>query len=155
MQTQTRREREEALRLVDLAFSGFMSRSALPRLRQRVTSAVGAGVDFAAFPMLGRIATWGPIRPTDLADRIGLDISTVSRRIADLQKASLVRRTPDPDDRRAHLVETTRKGQRVVERLREVRSSLLEEALRGWSTDEIRTLADSLGRFTSALTELA
>lgn len=154
MRTEVTLAREEALRSVELAFSGFMSRSALPRLRQRVTDAVGAGVDFAAFPLLGRIAMWGPIRPTDLSERIGFDISTVSRRIADLEKSGLVRRAPDPADRRAHLVETTRKGERVVKRLREVRSSLLEEALQGWSTDEIRTLADSLGRFTSALAEL-
>jgi DNA-binding MarR family transcriptional regulator len=155
VRTEVERERDEALRSVDLAFSGFMSRSALPRLRQRVTDAVGAGVDFAAFPLLGRVAMWEPIRPTDLADRVGLDISTVSRRIADLEKSGLIRRTPDPEDRRAHLVETTRKGQRVMKRLREVRSDLLQQALEGWSTDEIRTLADSLGRFTSALAELS
>jgi DNA-binding MarR family transcriptional regulator len=147
--------RAAALRSVDAAFSGFMSRSALPRLRQRVTRAVGAGVDFAAFPMLGRIAMWGPLRPSDLSERMGLDLSTVSRRIADLEREGMVRRTPDPEDRRAHLLEVTRKGRRVVQRLRDARSSLLEEALEGWSTEDIRALAESLERFTAALAELS
>jgi DNA-binding MarR family transcriptional regulator len=147
--------RADALRSVDLAFSGFMARSALPRLRQRVTEAVGAGVDFSAFPVLGRIATWGPIRPSDLAEQVGLDLSTISRRISDLEAAGLVKRTPDPDDRRAHLLEVTRKGGRVVKRLRDARSTLVAEALEGWSTDEIRTLANALDRFTSALSDLA
>jgi DNA-binding MarR family transcriptional regulator len=146
--------RAAALRSVDLAFAGFMSRSALPRLRQRVTAAVGAGVDFAAFPLLARVSMWGPIRPSDLSERVGLDLSTVSRRIADLERAELLRRTPDPGDRRAHLLEVTGKGRRVVRRLRDVRRGLLEEALRGWSTQEIRALADSLDRFTSALADL-
>ncbi|MGZ4114507.1 MAG: MarR family winged helix-turn-helix transcriptional regulator [Actinomycetota bacterium] len=159
MRTATRGDRADdraaALQSVEGAFAGFMSRSALPRLRQRVTEAVGAGLDFAAFPLLGRIVMWGPIRPSELSDRMGLDLSTVSRRITDLEKEGMVRRTPDPDDRRAHLLEVTRKGERAVERLRQARSSLLEEALEGWSTDEIRALAESLGRFTTALADLA
>jgi DNA-binding MarR family transcriptional regulator len=155
MRTAIGDDRAAALRRVEDAFAGFMSRSALPRLRQRVTEAVGAGVDFAAFPLLGRIAMWGPIRPSELSDRMGLDLSTVSRRITDLEKEGMVRRAPDPDDRRAHLLEVTPKGERVVQRLRQARSSMLEEALEGWSTGEIRALAASLDRFTSALAELA
>lgn len=120
-----------------------------------MTEAVGAGIDFAAFPMLARIASWGPVRTSELAERVGLDISTVSRRSADLEAAGLVWRAPDPNDRRAHLLQITRKGSQLVDRMREVRSALLEEALEGWSTAQIRELADVLGRFTSALAELS
>lgn len=147
-------ERGDALAAVENAFSGFMARSSLPRLRDRVTAAVGAGIDFAGFPMLARIDSWGPLRTTELAERIGLDISTVSRKTADLEEAGLVIRAPDPHDRRANLLEVTRKGKLMVVRLREVRSALLEEALEGWSTTEIQELAEVLGRFTSALAEL-
>jgi DNA-binding MarR family transcriptional regulator len=140
---------------VENAFSRFMARSSLPRLRQRVTEAVGAGVDFSAFPTLARVASWGPLRTSELAERMGLDVSTVSRRIADLEQAGLVDRAPDPDDRRAHLLQITGAGTRLVERMRQVRSGLLEEALGGWSTEQIQELADVLGRFTSALAELS
>jgi DNA-binding MarR family transcriptional regulator len=148
-------ERAEALRNVERAFGAFMSRSALPRLRQRLVGAVGAGLDFSAFPILGRIALWGPIRPSDLADRVGFDLSTVSRRIAELERARLVRRTPDPHDGRAQLVETTSKGARIVGRLREARSAMLEEALGRWSTDDIEALAGSLERFANALADVS
>jgi len=151
----TTTDRSEALAAVESSFSGFMTRAALPRLRQRITEAVGGGIDFGSFPMLARIATWGPLRTSDLAERMGLDVSTVSRRTADLEEAGLVRRTPDPDDRRAHLLDLTARGARMLARLREARGALLQEALAAWSTDEIRVLADSLGRFTSALADLA
>ena len=44
-----------------------------------------AGIDPAGFPMLRWIEVWGPLRVTDLAERIGLDASTVSRRVRDLE----------------------------------------------------------------------
>lgn len=148
-------DRDAVLAAVENAFSGFMARSSLPRLRQRITAAVGTGVDSSGFPMLARIESWGPLRTTDLAERIGLDVSTVSRKTSDLEEAGLVIRAPDPHDRRAHLLEVTRKGKLMVVRMREVRSALLEEALQGWSTAEIRELADVLARLTSALAELS
>jgi DNA-binding MarR family transcriptional regulator len=147
-------ERADALAAVESAFSGFMSRSSLPKLRERVTAAVGAGVDFGGFAMLARIESWGPLRTSELAERIGLDISTVSRKTADLEGAGLVIRAPDPHDRRAHLLEVTRKGKLMVVRMREVRSALLEETLHGWSTAEIQKLARMLERFASALAEI-
>ncbi len=49
----------------------------------------------------------GPARISQLADRIGLDVSTTSRKVAELEAAGLVARTLDPGDRRAALVSTT------------------------------------------------
>lgn len=154
MGTPAQIQRSDALAAVENAFSGFVGRSSLPKLRERITALVGAGIDFSAFPLLARVESLGPLRMTELAERIGLDISTVSRKMADLEEGGFVIRAPDPLDRRAHLLEVTRKGRLMVVRLREVRSALLEEALQGWSTAEIQELANVLGRFTSALAEL-
>jgi DNA-binding MarR family transcriptional regulator len=147
-------DRAEALASIESVFSRFASRSSLPRLHQRVRAAVGEGVDAAAFPVLARIAARGRVRTSDLAESIGLDASTVSRKIADLAEAGLVRREPDPEDGRAHLLEVTERGRAVVARMRKVRSELLEEALHAWPTIEIRELAAMLDRFTAALADL-
>jgi DNA-binding MarR family transcriptional regulator len=136
---------------VEDAFSRFVSRSSLPRLRERVSAAAGSGVDFAGHRVLARVDEWGPVRATDLADRVGLDLSTVSRRLADLEEAGLVRRTIDPDDRRAQLVEATPRGRKVLERLRRARRALIEEALEGWPTEDLVALGDLLSRFGAAL----
>jgi DNA-binding MarR family transcriptional regulator len=147
-------DRAAALAGVEEAFASFASRASLPRMRERFAAAVGAGIDPSGYPLLGRIASLGPVRTTDLAERIGLDISTVSRKVGDLEEAGLVARETDPDDRRAHLLEVTPKGRKVVARMQEVRRSLLDVALAGWSAEEIRHLADTLSRFTSALAEV-
>ncbi|HEX7463621.1 MAG TPA: MarR family winged helix-turn-helix transcriptional regulator [Actinomycetota bacterium] len=147
-------DRAAALAKVEEAFIGFASRSTLTRLRERIAAQAGGVIDPAGYPMLGRIRAWGPLRITDLAERVGLDVSTASRRVGDLERAGLVKHVADPDDRRAHLLEVTPKGKRTLARFREAHHALLDEALTEWSPEEIRALADVLARFTSALTNV-
>jgi DNA-binding MarR family transcriptional regulator len=146
-------ERALALARVEEAFAGFVARSSLPRLRDRISAEVGAGVDVAGLHMLARIGSSGPLRATYLAERSGLDVSTVSRRIAELEDAGLVARTRDPDDRRARILQVTAKGRRVLATFRKARSGVLDDALSDWSAEEIRDLAATLSRFTAALAE--
>ncbi len=47
----------------------------------------------------------GPVTVGELADRLGLTMSTVSGVLADLDRAGLVERRPDPADRRRTIVE--------------------------------------------------
>ena len=135
------------------AFAGFAARSSLHRLRDRISAEVGAGVDVAALHTLSRIGSSGPLRATYLAERSGLDVSTVSRRIAELEDAGLVTRTRDPDDRRARILQITPKGRRVLATFRKARSRVLDDALADWPPEEIRSLAVTLSRFTAALSE--
>jgi len=147
------RSRKAALHTVEEAFGGFAARASLPRMRERMTAAVGAGVDLSALRVLARVERAGPIRASDLADVLDLDLSTVSRRVTELEEAGLITRTRDPDDRRASLLEATDEGRAAIERLRTARRSLLEDALADWPTDDVRRLGELLGRFTNALSD--
>jgi DNA-binding MarR family transcriptional regulator len=147
-------DRAAALAKVEEAFTSFASRSSLSRLRERIATAAGGAIDPGGYPMLGRILAWAPLRTTDLAERAGLDVSTASRRVGDLEQAGLVTHVADPDDRRAHLLEVTAKGRRTLTRVREAHLAILDEALAEWSPEEIRALAEVLKRFTSALIEV-
>lgn len=147
-------DRERALAGVEEAFAGFTSRSSLPRMRARVAAAAAAGVDPSAYPVLAWVEAWGPVRTTDLAEQVGLDVSTVSRKIADLEDAGFVARRADADDRRAHLLEITPRGRRALTRIRGVRRAHLDQALASWSPAEIQALADTLARFSSALADV-
>jgi DNA-binding MarR family transcriptional regulator len=55
----------------------------------------------------------GPVTVGELASRLGLTLSTVSGVLADLDRAGLVERSPDPDDRRRTIVQIT-PGQATV-----------------------------------------
>jgi DNA-binding MarR family transcriptional regulator len=146
-------DRTEALARVAQAFAGFATRSSLPRLRERIAAGTGGGIEPSGYPLLARIEAMGPVRTTDLAERIGFDVSTVSRKLGDLEEAGLVVREPDPVDGRAHLLKVTQQGRSVLVRLREVHRALLDQALATWSAEEISNLADVLSRFTSALAD--
>jgi DNA-binding MarR family transcriptional regulator len=148
-------DRAAALADIEEAFASFASHPFLPRLRARISAAVGGAFDPSAYPVLALIDSWGPLRTTALAERMGLDVSTVSRKVGYLEEARLVTHAPDPEDRRAHLLEVTGEGKRILAHMQRVRRALFDEALAGWSADEIRRLAELLTRFTSALASSA
>src|ERR1700759_2824318 len=59
------------------------------------------GLDENAYPVLSGLARTGPRNAAALAAVIGLDRSGVSRHASRLEAAGLVRREPDPADRRS------------------------------------------------------
>jgi DNA-binding MarR family transcriptional regulator len=119
----------------------------LTRYKQQVN---GSRLDRMALIVLGTLAKCGPARLTTVAERIGFDPSTVSRQVADLQKAGLLSRAADPLDRRAVLLETTTEGQSLMARLSQSRRKRLERLLTDWSDEDITTLANLLGRLNEA-----
>jgi len=60
----------------------------------------------------------------------------LSRVVAALDEAGLVRRRPDPDDRRAGRVEVTAAGRRTHDRLRAERARVLTAGLEELSLEE-------------------
>lgn len=105
----------------------------------------------AAFILLARIATGGPMRLSALAAEMCVDLSVVSRQVAALEAAGLVARTPDPSDGRASLIGATDKGAAVFARKRDRFVGALRELLADWSPAERREFARLLTRFNDAI----
>ncbi len=59
----------------------------------------------------------------DLAAALGIDRPNATVLVDDLETQGLVRRTPHPTDRRAKLVEATRKGKTLARRADEILST--------------------------------
>ncbi|NUS50454.1 MAG: MarR family transcriptional regulator [Nocardioidaceae bacterium] len=118
------------------------------RLRQRQP---GDAVDFSAFPILKLLSHHGPMRVSALAQVIGLDASTVSRHVKQLEDRGLLERTEDPDDRRASQVAVSKAGTTVLAEGFAARRGLITAALDGWTDDERDTLRDLLHRVSTAL----
>ncbi|HXW31480.1 MAG TPA: MarR family transcriptional regulator [Acidimicrobiales bacterium] len=87
------------------------------------------------------------VRPGDLADRLGVDAPTVTRRVQQLEARHLVRRTADPLDRRAQLVQLTASGNRLIERAMAAFHEWLETVLFAWKESDREQLAELLARF--------
>jgi DNA-binding MarR family transcriptional regulator len=88
------------------------------------------------------------IRPGDLAERLGVDAPTVTRRVQQLESRGLLRRAADPLDKRAQLVQLTATGSRSVDKTRSIFRRWMEEVLADWSGSERQQLATLLERFT-------
>ena len=104
--------------------------------------------------VLATAARLGPIRISELAEIEGINPTMLSRIVAKLEDQGLLHRQPDPDDRRAALVEPTAEGRALQQRLRDERTRLLAEHLGGLPAEHadgllaalpaIEALADAL-----------
>jgi DNA-binding MarR family transcriptional regulator len=123
------------------------------RSHERLLAAAGVRVDRAGATLLGKLhaSTDGALRVTDLAERLGVDTPTVTRKVQQLERLGLVEREPDPDDRRAFRITCTDEGREVVGRLLDAKRARLASLLDGWSATDRRTFAALLSRFTDRL----
>jgi len=109
----------------------------------------GETLDPGTFWLLKNIAANGSMRVTDIAQHANLDVSTVSRHVAQLDKTGLIERTPDPDDRRAQLVRMTECGQQKLTADLKARTTLLERSLETWSLEDLDQLDRAVNRFVA------
>ena len=107
-------------------------------------------VERATYLLLVHLVKGGPRRASALAEAVHSDPSTISRQVAQLVRLGLVERTADPEDGRATLLAATAEGRRVFEENRRVRNERIAEMLADWSVADRRTLAELLGRFSTA-----
>ncbi len=103
-----------------------------------------AGLTPTRRSLLHTIERLGPLRLSELAAEEGINPTMLSRIVADLADSGVIDRLQDPDDKRAALVAITKKGRRLIERMRRERTDVLSMALKSLSDQERRTLAKAL-----------
>jgi DNA-binding MarR family transcriptional regulator len=108
-------------------------------------------MDRAAYLLLRHLVTEGAENVNVLAEQLGLDASTVTRQVVVLEKAGHVRRTRDPHDGRAVLVEPTDAGVDALAANRAERQALYADVLGSWSRLDRALLAELLGRLNADL----
>jgi DNA-binding MarR family transcriptional regulator len=143
--TNCRAEATDPIQQVEREFGTLMMN--VTRYKHQVN---GNRIDRMALMVLGTLAHCGPSRLTTVAERIGQDPSTVSRQVADLEKAGLLVRETDPEDRRAMRLKATTDGQQLLDRLSRGRRKRVERLLSDWHPDDIVTLGRLLAQLNAA-----
>lgn len=87
----------------------------------------------------------------DLADRLGVTASTLSRQVAHAESLGYARRNADPDDRRASSLTLSDAGTAALQEYRARFVCLLQDAVPEWTDDDGRDLADRLNRLSAAV----
>ena len=88
----------------------------------------------------------GPVSVKDLADSLGLDHSTVSRLLSELEEDGLVERGSDPEDRRRRTITLTPLGVAVGAESRQLARVFARMMFADWEESDIRTLLDLMDR---------
>src|SRR5689334_23275235 len=95
-----------------------------------------ADLDWGSLQALIHLIKEGPQRQGEIAERLLLDASTVSRRVGALVKQGYVRRQPDPADGRAVRLAATDAGLEVFARFRARREETMRQMLSTWASED-------------------
>jgi DNA-binding MarR family transcriptional regulator len=107
------------------------------------------------FTALAVIQVHGPLRVSDVAQRLGVDLSVASRQIAALAAEGYVERREDTRDRRAQMVAVTRTGRRVLRESHRRMVAAFTRVLEGWSDEDVNALTGGLERLREDFARLA
>lgn len=107
---------------------------------------VHPGLDGAGYSLMVALDGGDVVRAADLVVRFGVDKSTISRQLSQLESLGLVERVPDDNDRRALVVRLTVTGESRLHAVREARRARIRGVLDDWPAEDVRALGDLLGR---------
>ena len=141
----------EILRGLHAAIIDLVDEINRPRRDDRLIEEAGIPLDRALFPLLARIARYGPVGVVDIADRTGRDHTTISRQMAKLEELGLIERRASATDKRVREATVTAKGQKMVAALNAARERLANRILASWTDEELDELRKLLRRFADDL----
>jgi len=95
----------------------------------------------------------GKLRPTDLTNASMLTSSGTTKRLDKLERAGLIAREPDPNDRRGTLIALTAEGRELIDTLTPEHLDNERRILGSLSEDEQARLADLLRKLQLGLPE--
>ena len=139
-----------AVRRVSQSLAEVVRHARLPGADE-LEQAIGLRVDAAGAVILARLRPDTDTRLGDLAERLGLAPSTVSRQLPPLEAAGLVARRTDPDDGRVSLLRLTDAGRHAAERITTHRATRIADLMQDWPEHDVVAFADLLDRFVTEL----
>ena len=134
------------LRLVDefADFGPSYMRWVKSRLQDR-------GLTYARMRLLGALYCGGPQIMSSISDELGVTRRNVTALVDALEEEGLVRRKPHPTDRRATVIELTRKGEQTTDSMYDEHREAVSELFLELSEEDRRELARLLGLLREAL----
>lgn len=128
----------------------FLAAARIRRLLRR------HGIDWGGFDVLATLRRSGaPYRmtPTGLYTDLVLTSGAMTNRLDVLEQAGLVRRHPDPNDRRGTLIELTAEGKALIDQAITAHMAGEAEMVAHLSKEQQRALADLLQKLLTGMEE--
>jgi len=136
-------DRLDAIRSVEGEFMNMLGR--FRHLVARRADRLSPGLLPGSYKVFTSIVKSGPVTATEVAEQMMLDKAQLSRSVAALERLGLVTRAPDPEDRRAQLLEATPEGLAKFEAIRDDPTErTMRDQLADWDIEDITRLATLL-----------
>ncbi len=104
------------------------------------------GLAIAQMPVLGALKDGSSMSQKELATLAQIEQPTMAQLLARMERDGLIRRTPDPQDKRSSLISLTPAAMKKLPRARAVLMQGSTLALQGFTAREIATLSRLLKR---------
>lgn len=111
----------------------------------------GEQVSLAQSHILFEIRRKGAPSMQQVAEELGMDVTTFSRQAKGLEGKGLIVRRVSPGDRRVSLLDLTEAGSEVLERIDSYMAARIEQIFAGMTPFERETVISSLGLLTEAV----
>lgn len=129
------------------------------RLKWNMTGRLtDVGLTFPQWMVLSDIFTHGDcenvrfnLTPATIAGRLNIDRPTISGIIERLEKNGWIYRAVHPEDRRSFIIMLTEKAMELMSEIEEQRKRTMEQAMRGFSEEEISQLKQYLQKIIDNL----
>jgi DNA-binding MarR family transcriptional regulator len=125
--------------------------SSLIRRSRELSNELHPGMSLMAFTFLSLVESTAEIQASDLAARLGLDKSTVSRQLNQLFESGLLDRSGGRPGRRGDPLSLTPAGRRVLAADADRVRSRVVCWLEDWDDGEISSLARMIARFNASV----
>jgi len=105
-------------------------RLAIARTARRLRQEAGSDLGPSQLAALATIERYGPLAPSELAERERIKRPTATRILGHLEDSRLVERVRDPSDGRSSILSATAEGRLLLRRLRARKTAFLAQQLR-------------------------
>jgi DNA-binding MarR family transcriptional regulator len=145
------------LDVLESALGYFMKALGRQQYWEKIQQAANVSIDRPSAHLLVTLShdDAGDCRLQTLASKLGVEAPSVSRVVQRLEQEKLVLRLADPTDGRASYLRLTRKGERIISRIRRAKRQQLATLLGGWSTADRKQLVRLLDRLARCAAEYA
>lgn len=150
-------ELENDLATLEKAMRIFFQTMKRPHNWAQVTAKAGISIDRPAAVILHCLATstTGGSRVYDLAQELGVEAPSVTRKTQELEHAGLLQRVADSHDRRAVSLQITAAGRLVNKRLWKAQREIISQAMQDWLPEERRQFVVLFDRFSHDIAKLS
>lgn len=144
---------ESDVTLLEEAVRAFVQVMKRPQRWTQVIEVSGVNLDRSSAAILHTLLAHLPkhLRTQDLAEHLGIEPPSVTRKTQVLEDAGYLKRTTDETDRRATILEVTAKGKKVSDKLMQAHRQIMSDALLDWPAKERHEFVSLFSRFSEDL----